>query len=207
MGGANKLSFSCAPRCRSGTPRGPPAGVSRLGWQRLPARRCPDLSLLPLGLSWSHLSPAHERLGSSREREGSLTCCGTRRDAGMGAWGWTRRVGWRRRRRQVATLSCSFSAACAGGTDFLTGGARRAPGLGSACGRPRPCSPRVPPHTLGWGISQGLKYLPRAVGVRGMFKTTGSWVGKRSAVPLGISDVSYNFWWEGCRAGCAAGTH
>lgn len=67
-----------------------------------------------------------------------------------------------------------------------------------------PCSSPHSGVTIGWGISQGLKYLPRAVGVWGMFKTTGSWVGKRSAVPLGISDVSYNFWWEGCRAGCAA---
>lgn len=68
-------------------------------------------------------------------------------DARRVGLGGTRR---RRRRRQAATLSCSFSAACAGGTEFLMGGARRAPGLGSACGRPRPCSrPCVPPHTPG----------------------------------------------------------
>lgn len=160
-----------------GAGRGHP-GDPQLVFPGLGGRGCqPGVALTCLFCLWGWAGatcPQHTRGWAARVSEAGVW----RAAARVTTRGWareddTRRVGLggtRRRRRQAATLSCSRSAACAGGTEFLTGGARRAPGLGSACGHPRPCSPLCPSPrsgvTIGWGIGQGLKYLLRAVGVR-----------------------------------------
>lgn len=59
-------------------------------------------------------------------------------------------LGGTRRRRQAATRSYSFSAARAGGTQFLAGGAGSAPGRGSAvCAHPRGPPPAGGRHREG----------------------------------------------------------
>lgn len=60
-------------------------------------------------------------------------------------------LGGTRRSSLAAAQSCGFSAACAGGTTFLAGDARGAPGRGSACVCTQLCSSLRPSECLGSG--------------------------------------------------------
>lgn len=73
-------------------------------------------------------------------------------------------LGGTRRSSLAAAQSCGFSAACAGGTTFLAGDARGAPGRGSACVCTQLCSSLRPSECLGWVRSQPGAAQPRAPG-------------------------------------------
>lgn len=109
-------------------------------------RWCPSAFLLPElqagTLGWDFPDLDHCR--------GCLPCpasaaFGVRDHKGCAGLGGTRRG------RLAAAQSCGFSAACAGGTTFLAGDARGAPGRGSACMCTQPCSSLRPSECLGSG--------------------------------------------------------